>query len=184
RPAVPRPPRQGGAVRAAGCPERRHRPDRALRDDARGERLGPVFRAPGGPVLQRGASGSRSGRGVRGAMRDGPARGGDLAAPEPRLRTHLTFKATPIGPDRTATVTRSEIRSRSTRRDAGWTGARRRPGCARTSLTNPPDVQGHTDRARWDCYRDAARGYVLALLRRHGRGRVRRRARHRRGGGG
>ena len=57
-PGLSRPHSEGDAVRAAGRPERRHRPHRALRDDPRGERFGLVLRAPGGSVLQRRAAGS------------------------------------------------------------------------------------------------------------------------------
>ena len=65
----------------------------------------------------------------------------------------------------------------------GWIGARPRPGCARTSRTSPPDRRASGVLAGRGCYRGRARGYLLALLRRHGRRRVRRRARHRPGRG-
>ena len=85
-PRVPRPQREGEAVRAARRRRRGPRVDRDLRDHARRKRQRHLLRPPRGAVLLRRPNRARSGRGLRGPEMHCGRGSRALAPPEPRLR--------------------------------------------------------------------------------------------------
>ncbi len=83
---LPRPHREGEAVRAAGRRAAGDRADGALRDDPGGQRQRPVLRQPRGPVFHGRAHRGRPGEGLRRAERDAGGGGGALAGSQPFIR--------------------------------------------------------------------------------------------------